>query len=360
LKATVRGADAVEDAGERLVRVPFSEQADAEAVLVHWVYDDGAVVKSGTVIAEAMFEKVTLEVTAPADGVLRRLVPKDGVFRPQDPVAEMLPPGTVVPSPPPRPPKAAVESEFVPVMPAVRRYALERGVDVAAVARRFPGQRLTRADIDAYAAEIAEGRREPSRRIPYPRERQVLIRRLTNPAAIPFTLSRRLAVPDGLRDVGIQAALAWAISAVRSEHPRLFGTLTDEGFLPAADLVLAVAIHTDRGLMAPTINGSTCRTVHDWREQLAHIAENVGMGRLDALRFATPIFALSNLGPWGIEYFTPVLLPPAVAILGLGALAGRWLPVSLTLDHRWVDGVDGARFLQDLEARLEQVSAVAD
>jgi len=345
-----------------LVRVPFSEQSDAEAVLIHWMYDDGAMVSEGTAIAEAMFEKVTLEITAPASGRLRRMVPADGVFTPGDPVAEILPPGTALPPSPDQTPAASpagdARTPFVPVMPAVRRYAAERGVDVAAVARRFPGQRVTRTEIDAYVAEMSQHHRPAAPVIPYPRERQVLIRRLSNPDAIPFTLHRRLAVPNAARAVGIQAAVAWAVAAIRPAHPRLFGQLTADGFLPADNLVLAVAVHTDRGLMAPIVDGSACRTLHDWRDRLAEIAEHVRTGRLQALRFGTPSFALSNLGPWGIDYFTPVLLPPAVAILGLGALMDRWLPVSLTVDHRWVDGVDGARFLQDLEARLEQVSAV--
>ena len=344
------------EATGRPVTVPFSDKPDAEAVLTHWVYDDGANVRGGAVIAEAMTEKVTVEVTAPADGVLRRLVPENGVFRPGEPVAEILPSGTVgvLPPPPPAPaaPAAGGTASFVPVMPAVRRYAEERGVDVAEVARRFSGKRLTRADIDAFVAEA--GRGAASSVIPYPRERQVLIRNLTNPGALPFTLHRRLAVPAGIRTVGVQAAVAWALAALRPDHPRLFGRLLPDGFEPARELVLAVAVQTDRGLMAPIIDGAGCRTPSDWRTQIEAIAEHVRSGRLQALRFGQPTFALSNLGPWGVEYFTPVLFPPAVAILGLGALDGDRLPVSLTVDHRWVDGADGARLLQDLERRLQE------
>jgi pyruvate dehydrogenase E2 component (dihydrolipoamide acetyltransferase) len=343
------------DPESRPVTVPFSDKPDAEAVLTHWMYDDGAAVRAGTVIAEAMTEKVTVEVEAPADGVLRRLVPENGVFRPGEAVAEILPPGAAPPAPaetPAAPPRET--AVFVPVMPAVRRYAEERGVDVAALARRFPGKRLTRADVDAFAAE---GGGPTAGLMPYPRERRVLIRNLTNPGALPFTLHRRLSVPDAVRAAGVQAAVAWALAALRPEHPRLFGRLGAEGFAPAAELVLAVAVQTDRGLMAPVVDGATCRTVADWRARIAELAEHVRAGRLQALRFDAPTFALSNLGPWGVDYFTPVLLPPAVAILGLGALDGGRLPVSLTVDHRWVDGVDGARLLQDLEARLADVVA---
>ncbi|MCL6563019.1 MAG: 2-oxo acid dehydrogenase subunit E2 [Firmicutes bacterium] len=337
----------------RAVTVAFSDKADAEAVLTHWMYNDGATVRAGAVIAEAMTDKVTVEVEAPIEGVLRQLVPENGVFRPGEPVAEILPPGTVwSPTPPPAQtaaPESEREAAFIPVMPAVRRYAEERGVDLAAVARRFPNKRLTRADIDAFAAEqSASG---PAL-LPYPRERQVLIRNLTNPGALPFTLHRRLSVPEGTRAVGVQAALAWALSQLLPAHPRLFGRLRAEGFEPATELVLAVAVQTDRGLMAPVIEGSACRTVADWRERIEEIAENVRRGHLQGLRFGEPTFALTNLGPWGIEYFTPVLLPPAVAILGIGALEENRLPVSLTVDHRWVDGVDGAHLLQDLEGRL--------
>lgn len=341
------------EAAGRPVTVPFSDKPDAEAVLTHWMYDDGAAIRAGTVIAEAMTEKVTVEVEAPVDGVLRRLVPENGVFRPGEPVAEILPPGAVPPPAPPptaaAPPAAARDAAFVPVMPAVRRYAEERGVDVAAVARRFPNKRLTRADIDAF---LAEGGGSGPAFVPYPRERQVLVRNLTNPGALPFTLHRRLSVPDAVRTAGVQAAVAWALAALVPAHPRLFGRLRAEGFEPATELALAVAVQTDRGLMAPLVEGASCRTVADWRARIEEIAGHVQNGRLQALRFGPPTFALSNLGPWGIEYFTPVLLPPAVAILGLGALDGNRLPVSLTVDHRWVDGVDGARLLQDLEARL--------
>lgn len=334
------------------ITVAFGEREDAEAVLVHWIYDRGAFVRAGEPIAEAMADKVTLEIQAPAAGYLIPLMATDEVFHPGQVI------GRISDEPPnaenrdresARTAPAVSEGEdFVPAAPAVRRYARERGVDLRAVARAFPGRRLRPEDIDAWLHTSS-----PLEPTPYPPFRKALIQRLTDLAALPTTLMRRIAA--GPADTPPLVRFAWAVSHSLPEHPSLNGWATDQGFLAAPEIVLGVATETARGLMVPTLAAQPDRDA--WLAELTRLREAVRTNQLDQLQFGRPSFVLSNLGPWGVEYFTPRLMVPTVAILGIGAGDHATFPVSLTFDHRAVDGAEAAAFLTTLDRALREMAA---
>ena len=128
---------------------------------------------------------------------------------------------------------------------------------------------------------------------------------------------------------------------------------------------LGVAVDTDRGLMVPTVFDSQKLTLNDLAKTTKSLITDCQSGKVnpDVLRGAS--FTVSNIGPTGIESFTPVINPPQTAILGVCSLTKRikekdgapvfypCIPLSLTIDHRAVDGAPAAKFLSDLVKNLE-------
>ncbi len=335
---------------EHAVTVTFGDTPEAEAVLVHWVYDRGAYVKAGDIIAEAMADKVSLGIEAPQDGYLVPLVPVNGVFHSGDAVAAITKsaPQTLEASPDPTMSSVPQDkdADFIPAPPAIRRLAKDLGVDLAAMARSVGGRRLTRQDVEDWAKSQTRGIE------PFSPFRQALIRRLSDPQALPTTLHRRVHAGDpGAPPL---ARLAWALATALAEHPRLHGWVTAEGFEAADDLTLGIAAETPQGLMVPVISPAT--DLDGWVSGLKALNEAVKAGNLDALRWERPSFVLTNLGPWGIEYFTPRLMRPTVAILGIGRADDGSIPVSLTFDHRAVDGSAAAAFLGMLDYTLRAMT----
>lgn len=335
---------------EHAVTVTFGDTAEAEAVLVHWVYDRGAFVKAGDIIAEAMADKVSLGIEAPQDGYLVPLIPANGVFHSGDTVATIasVPPESSVKAQEPESSHSGADAknEFVPAPPAVRRLAEELGVDLALLSQSVGGRRLTRQDVEDWAKS------QSLRTEPFSPFRQALIRRLTDPEALPTTLHRRVHLGDAAFPP--LARMAWAVAESLADHPKLHGWVTAEGFEPADTVTLGIAAETPQGLMVPTISGSF--NLDGWVVALKSLAEAVKAGKMDALQWDRPSFALTNLGSWGIEYFTPRLMIPTVAILGIGRADDHSIPVSLTFDHRAVDGAEAAAFLATLDATLSSMT----
>lgn len=128
---------------------------------------------------------------------------------------------------------------------------------------------------------------------------------------------------------------------------------------------IAVAVATERGLMTPVVTGADRRSVREISALVAELAQRAKSGRLTADEISGGSFSLSNLGSFGIEQFDAIINPPQGAILAVGAArpepidddgAIRIVPVmhlSLSCDHRAIDGADGARFLQALAALIE-------
>ncbi|PSR34415.1 MAG: dihydrolipoamide succinyltransferase [Sulfobacillus benefaciens] len=319
--------------------VDFGDRTDAEAVLVHWVYEDGAPVRPGEIVAEAMVDKVALSIESPQAGYLVHLVEPNQVFHSKDAVGRIV---QTVAAPenagaPPSHVDTVVPQETIPATLAVRRYARDKGVDLNTVAAHIrPHHRLTMADIDGWIADHHTMAEEP-----YSPFRRSVIQHLTNPGALPTTLQRRIAA--GTATFPALARIAWAVSQALPRHQKIHGWATAEGFTPAQDVVLGIAAQTSAGLLVPVLPAH--RTLEGWAESLRTLRQAVQANDLASLDFSRPSFVLSNLGPQGIEYFTPRLMTPTVAILGIGQGNDTTFPVSLTFDHRAIDGAEAAEFL---------------
>jgi pyruvate dehydrogenase E2 component (dihydrolipoamide acetyltransferase) len=176
---------------------------------------------------------------------------------------------------------------------------------------------------------------------------------------------RRQLVADGVQ-AGYNDLLLYVLARALREHPRLNASLDGETIRVWQRIDIGLAVDTDRGLLVPVVHDVSSKGVAQLAAESAGLAERARAGKCapDELRGGT--FTLTNLGMFGIDAFTPLINQPECAILGVGRIKPRpavvgdqivarptaWL--SLTFDHRLVDGGPAARFLQRMAQLVER------
>jgi pyruvate dehydrogenase E2 component (dihydrolipoamide acetyltransferase) len=153
------------------------------------------------------------------------------------------------------------------------------------------------------------------------------------------------------------------------EHPALNARLEGETIVASSGIHIGVAVDTERGLLVPVVRDAATKTPRQIAQETATLVERARAGRLSADDMRGGTFTLTNLGMYEIDAFTPILNLPECAILGLGRITPKVVVVdaaaertairqmmvlSLTFDHRLVDGAPAARFLQRVKHLVEQ------
>lgn len=290
----------------------------------------------------------------------------------------------------------------VAAAPSVRTFAREIGVDVRQVEGSGPGGRISMDDVKAHA------RRRPSvpapdaapplpdfaqwgpiERVQLSRLRRTLADNLSRSwTTIPHvTLFQEADVTDveALRaeykeraaaqgaKLTITAFVLPVVAAALKAHPEVNASLD----LAADEIVrkgyyhLGVAADTERGLLVPVVRDVDTKGVIPIAAELTDIAERARAGKLTPDEMQGATFTISNLGGLGTGFFTPIVNPPEVGILGVGRAVPRstphddalqtrlMLPLSLSFDHRALDGADGARFLSRVVDALQRPTMLA-
>jgi pyruvate dehydrogenase E2 component (dihydrolipoamide acetyltransferase) len=178
-------------------------------------------------------------------------------------------------------------------------------------------------------------------------------------------LRRRWGEPISYTDLIVKA-----VAVALREHPLLNSTLTAEGIVLHGEIDVGVAVALEHGLIVPVVRAADRRTLLDLHRALRDLAERARQGALSVDEVTGGTFTITNLGMYGVETFTPIVNPPEAAILGIGRIAEELalrngqvvarstMTLSLTIDHRVVDGVPGAAFLQTVIGLLEQPALI--
>jgi pyruvate/2-oxoglutarate dehydrogenase complex dihydrolipoamide acyltransferase (E2) component len=342
----------------RPVLMPALSDATDEGIVVAWFAQPGALVGAGELIAQVQVEKTSADVHAPAAGRLAEIVvPAGAAVRAGEPIAVV----DTEPAAAPAPPAASSTPAAAPSSPSARRLARELGVDIGALAGSGPGGRIVEADVRAAAQ--AGGGVEPLGPM-----RRMIAARLTRAlqTAAQLTLTAEADVTALIEAGGPVTAAAVRASAVALHaHPRLGARLTERGReLPAA-IDIGVAVALDDGLVVPVIRAADGKDLPTLAQEIAAVAERARTNRLTAAETQGAVFGVTNLGAHRVDAFTPLLDLPQTAVLGLGRARARpavvhgavvprmLMALSLTFDHRVVDGEPAAAFLDDLVVALE-------
>lgn len=174
----------------------------------------------------------------------------------------------------------------------------------------------------------------------------------------------------GLENITINDILLYAVSRVLKNHRELNAHFLDDKMLLFNNVNLALAVDTERGLMVPTIFNCDLKSLNEISKEARQLVKMCQTGTINPDLLKGGSFTVTNLGTLGIESFTPVLNPPQTGILGVNTIVQRAREVggeyefypamglSLTFDHRAVDGAPAARFLQELTSSLENFSVL--
>ena len=364
-----------------------------EGTVIQWFKKEGDMVKKGEPLVEVLSEKATYEVEAPASGVLRKILAPEGT---DVPVAETLgiiaAPDEELPeieavAAAPRmeaeeavamPERKPVEriKERVIASPAAKRLAREHGIDLTQVRGTGPEGRIVEEDVRNLIEEVKV----------MPRVREVIpLTGIKKTAAERVSLSARTAPQSTitmevdmsnavkLREkvhVSYTDMLVRAVAKALAEYPIINSTLENEKIKIFADINVGVAVATDRGLIVPVIYNADRKTLEEIASVLKKLVEKAKQGRLTKEELTGGTFTITNLGMYGVDVFTPIVNPPETAILGVGRVAEKPIameeqivvrPVmllSLTFDHRVVDGAPAAEFLQKVKQNLESPEAL--
>src|ERR1022692_1944291 len=381
------------------VEVPKVGNTVEEVMVGEWRKHKGDQVTAGEIIVEIETDKTTFEITAPVSGTILEVFFTQGALVPvftnlctigepgeiteapapatADHAAAPAPPSAAVLSPPPDNRAAGAEPPSAVLSPRARRFANEHNFRPAPIAGSGPGGRVLEADLrEAFAAAPTPERVSNIRETIARRMRESLSTTaqytMHTSAAAAGLLSLRAQFKASKESSGITIGdmVLFCVAKALAEAPALNAEFIDGRIVRHAEVNLGFACDTDRGLFVPVVKQCQKLTLAELSAKVRQLAEKAVKGTVaaDDLRGAT--FTVSNLGNLGIECFTPILDPPQVAILGVDAIQLKpvrkdggmaiidSIGLSLTCDHQVIDGAPGARFLQILTRKIEQVESL--
>jgi pyruvate dehydrogenase E2 component (dihydrolipoamide acetyltransferase) len=403
------------------VKLPRLGQGMESGTIVKWLKTEGDRVERGEPLYELDTDKVTQEVEAEAAGVLLKIAVAEGEVPVGQTIAVIGEEGEEVSLEPssgdgaaaqevaedtqeegsPGPARKeerergreAVETAQPPTRdggrvkasPLARRIARERGIDLASLSGTGPEGRIVAEDVERAGAgaapaeaptPIAVGEVEQR---PLTSIRKTIARRLTEAWQIPVfqllasaDMTRATALIARLREdeegpkATITDLLTKVCAAALVRHREVNAQWTDDAILlfPTANVGIAVA--TPQGLVVPVIRGAERMRLAEIAAARADLVARARDGKLQRVDLEDGTFTISNLGMYKVEQFTAVLNPPQAAIVAVGAIEERAVPLegglvvrpmmtlSATFDHRAVDGAPAAGFLQTVKELLEE------
>jgi pyruvate dehydrogenase E2 component (dihydrolipoamide acetyltransferase) len=415
------------------VIMPKVDMVMETGTFIEWLKQEGDQVEKGTPLFVIMTDKASIEIEAPASGVLAGVTAKpDDVIPVTEVIAHILEPGEELPAeaaapaafsspveieeaaPVPEPVQAGrpdrkqaaapgPDDGRIRATPVARRLASELGVDLTQVQGRGPRGRIHKADVMAFAEDGAESPATvkpgvttvvpaavevplPSARqkdvVPLVGPRKIIAERMAYSAFtaphITLTLSVDMSEAARLRSrllasmeqrtgfrLSFTAILIRAVASTLPRHPYLNASLAGDQVILWEDVNVGVATSIEDYLIVPVIREAQTKDLEQVVADLGELVERARAKRLTPSEMAGSTFTISNLGMFGIESFTAIINPPESAILAVGKIVDTPVQVegqielrptmqlTLSADHRMVDGVAGARFLADLKAILE-------
>ncbi|MEO8372419.1 MAG: dihydrolipoamide acetyltransferase family protein [Candidatus Solibacter sp.] len=379
------------------VEVPKLGNTVEDCRITRWVKHKGDVVAADETVAEIETDKATFEVPSPVSGTLLDTFFDEGALvpvftnlfvigNPGDNIDPFRPRGAgasaCVPAVPPVARPAAVLSEASapsasPFSPRARRFAQQHQFHPEAIAGSGPGGRVLEGDL----RRLCDAVPTPAAHITSVRERIARRMRESLASTAQYTLhgsadARGLlalragwkGIP-GLAAVNLNHLVTGCVVEALLEVPALNAEFIDGAVRMHSAVHIGFACDTPRGLLVPVVRNAQDLAVDELAARMIDLTRRAVDGTIPACGLTGSTFTVSNLGGLGIEFFTPLLNSPQVAILGVGAIQlkpvrrdGRieyvdTISLSLTCDHQVIDGAPGARFLQVLAAKIANVEA---
>jgi pyruvate dehydrogenase E2 component (dihydrolipoamide acetyltransferase) len=354
-------------------KLPDLGEGLTEGEIAKWLVAEGDEIEEDAPLVEIQTDKTTVEIPSPAAGKVARILVAEGDVVPVGTVLVVIGDGAVAPASAPAATSILDMSEGqapghvqrVQATPLVRKIAQELGVDLASVTATGPGGRVTESDVRNAAGnrllQAGEGRREKVRGV-----RRQIVEHLTRAhhevPAVTYVeecdfsnVDLKLLLPTVLK----------ATAAALQEFPELNARLEGHEIVYLDRYDLGVAVQTDHGLLVPVVRDCDTRDVEQLRDDVAGLAERARAGTLTAEELRGSTFTVTSAGKLAGLFVTPLVNYPEVGILGVHRIGPRAVVrdgeivvrsmgnISVTFDHRVVDGARAAAFTLAVIDRLQ-------
>ncbi len=389
-----------------------------EGRVVKWLKAEGETVKAGDVLAEVETDKAVMELQARAEGVLRKILVPAGstvpvgdlvavIAQPDEDISAILerrrpatqPKGaaTAAPArvssaeaaPTPAGSQAAPEKpERIKASPLARRLAREQGLDLASVSGSGPGGRIVKRDLERIPTAppaVTPGLPAAAYRdVPVTQIRKAIARRLVESLGpvphffltVEVDMERAWDAREALNALGgeprisINDIVLKVVATALSRHPECNAWWQGDYIRYFNEVHLGMAVAIEDGLITPVIRNAERKSLREIALEARDLAERARARKLKPEEYRGSTFSVSNLGMLGIDEFTAVINPPEAGIIAVGAISQqpvvhdgsvtvrRRMRLTMSCDHRVVDGATGARFLQTVKRMLENPLAL--
>lgn len=427
--------------------MPKFSMTQEEATVVQWLVSEGDSVEKGDLLMEVETDKITMDVEAMDEGVLRGITVEAGDVVPvTEVIGYIVPHGEMWESPaqlkrkaskpetverpaatpsatkatpvaqrmaaanavdigsvpsrngqkvtrhdveaflqaPMRDRGVSAETDKLRATPAARRIARERELDLALISGSGPKGRIQAEDVAAFELPSPQVEAVPSAEVvPFGRMRRTIAERMTkNYQEIPhitFTVSADMtavlelrqrinarAERDGAVRVSVTAVLVKVCAWALTRHPLVNASWQDDGVEMHEQVNIGVAVALEEGLIVPVVHDVARKGFSDIAARVSALTEKARFGRLLPADVQGGTFTISNLGMFGIDQFTAIINAPQSAILAVGRTKKEavvvgdvieirpMMSMTLSVDHRIIDGAVAAHFMRDVVQAIEQ------
>lgn len=394
------------------VKLPDIGEGIAEGEVVQWLVKEGETVQLEQTLVEILTDKAAVEIPSPQQGTLEKILVTEGDLVPVGSVIALLETSSgssaVKPASGVQPEVEQTDSSRSSVLsiekadgnilaaPSTRRLARQNDVNLQEVKGSGAYGRILRQDLDNYLeqkktivestpaiAQISSPTRQSDERIPLRGIRRRISEHMTrskqtipefmfaDEADLTELVEFRQSVKDSLKAEGIKltylAFFVKAVVAALKKYPSLNASLDEEKqeIILKKDYNIGIAASTERGLMVPVIHHADQLSLVEIAKKIEELSQAARQGKIKPEHLKNGTFTISNVGKLGGIMAIPIINHPEVAILGMnkiqekpvayqGEIAIRWMTtLSLTFDHRVIDGMDGALFTRHIIERLE-------
>jgi pyruvate dehydrogenase E2 component (dihydrolipoamide acetyltransferase) len=362
----------------------------SEGKIIKWYKNEGDEVKKGEILFEIETEKFTFKVESVTSGILRKIYAPAGTTVP---VAQTV---AIISSPeeefkeeeePSIAQAQRLEKERIKISPIAKRLAEEHGIDITKIVGSGPGGRIIKEDVLREIEKLKEKAETlPSikiaKTIPMSGMRKTIANRLSESIRTAVHLTEVIEVnvsqlvhiyknvfPEIEKSQGIKPSytdvIIMAVAKALKEHPLLNSRLEGEEIKIYEDINIGMAVALEDGLIVPVIKNADKKSLIEIALLTKDLAERARSGKLSMDETINGTFTVTNLGMYGVEFFTPIINPPETAILGVGTIKQKpvidngkisfkdFMYLCLSFDHRVIDGAEAAKFLQTLKRLLE-------
>ncbi len=370
------------------VIMPKLGQTMEEGKIERWLKKEGDRVAKGDVLLEITTDKATLEVESYGSGIIKKILAGEGETIPVTNViayigeeADELPPLSQEKTEgPPQEEKAGAPvapmgetsgetGSRILASPLAKRLAREKGIDLSQIKGTGPGGRVTKEDVEAIKAPLSSMREAVARQMSLSKTTIPHFYRTVEVDASSIIEQREKLLPEiealTSKRLTLSHLIIKATALALAKFPSLNSTWGESEVKRYENINIGLAISLDEGLIVPVIKDADKKEIRQIVTEASDIIEKAKNNKLSVEDCSGGTFTFTNLGMFGVDSFYPIINPPQAGILGVGQIKQRPVAIdgqilirpvmklTLSIDHRLVDGVDGSRFLAECRQILE-------